>query len=293
MPSTEKTSNTNHPSHPDETARGPVSSGYWHELTMPDIARLDPERTVTILPVSATEQHGAHLPLNTDAIINAGIVERVLQAPPVNATVLVLPALPIGDSIEHTDYPGTLSARLRTVIDLWLDVGSSVARAGVRKMVIFNTHGGQRGHVDQVAVRLRARHRMMVARANAGNFGKPDGLFSDAERAHGLHGGAIETAMMLYLRPDLVRSELAREAPSAAIAMQDNQFLGMERGVGLGWMAQDLNASGICGDPTTASVDSGRALVEHMSRSLARVCIELANTPLDMLKGADKAQREP
>ena len=258
-------------------------TGYWQDMTMPDFARIDAERSIAVLPVSATEQHGSHLPLSTDAVINEGVINMMLQSPPDTARVLVLPALSVGDSIEHTNYPGTLSAALDTVVKLWLDVGDSVARAGVRKMVIFNTHGGQRGHVDQVAVRLRARHQMMVARANSGNFGKPAGLISDAERAHGLHGGEIETAMMLHLRPDLVRMDAASNAPSSAINMQDNQHLGMERGVGLGWMAQDLHPSGICGDPTNANADTGRLLLTHMAQSLATLCDELAATPLSVL----------
>ncbi|MGC1443810.1 MAG: creatininase family protein, partial [Burkholderiaceae bacterium] len=216
--------------------------------------------------------------------INAGVIQAMLAQSPTTAGVLVLPALPVGDSIEHTAFPGSLSAQLETVITLWLDVGRSVARAGIRKLVIFNTHGGQRGHVDQVAVRLRTELNMMVARANAGNFGKPAGLFSDAERAHGLHGGAIETSMMLHLRPDLVRMALAINAQSSAVSMSANQYLGMERGVGIGWMAQDLHESGICGDATQATAEAGRQLVEHTAHALATLCEELAATPLSQLK---------
>jgi len=261
-----------------------LKTGYWDALRSVDFADIDPENNVALLPVSAIEQHGPHLPLSTDATINAGVVEALIAKPPAKAGVLVLPAQVIGDSIEHAELPGTLTASLESVLGLWLEIGDSIARSGIRKLVIFNTHGGQRGHVDQVAVRLRAEHGMMVARANSGNLGKPDGLFSDNERAHGLHGGAIETSMMLHLRPDLVRMDQAKNFVSSAEAMSGNQQLGMERGVGIGWMAQDLNSAGVVGDASIATAELGQQLVAHMSGALSTLCDELAATPLSTLK---------
>lgn len=184
-----------------------MRSGYWHDLTTTDFAGLDPERTVALLPVSATEQHGPHLPLSTDAVINEAVVRGALAQVPATAVLLVLPPVPVGDSLEHTAFRGTLSARLESLLGLWLDIGAGVARAGVRKLVVFNTHGGQQAHVDLVAVRLRAAHRMLVVRANSSRLGKPPGLFDADELAHGLHGGQLETSLMLHLRPDLVHME--------------------------------------------------------------------------------------
>ena len=269
------------------TTRSNPAARLWHHLRTTDFAALDAERTIALLPVAACEQHGPHLPLATDALIAQGVVEHLLALPastPGSAHVLVLPLLPIGDSLEHSNFAGTLSASLESLLGLWLDVGSGVAASGVRKLVIFNTHGGQRAHVDLAAVRLRARHGMLVARASSGNLGKPDGLFDAVERAHGLHGGAIETSMMLYLRPDLVdTSESARFDSAARPMAERGQLLGMERGVGLGWMAEDLNPAGVCGDATTATASAGKRMVDHLATALRRVCDELAAQPLPPL----------
>jgi creatinine amidohydrolase len=261
-----------------------MRSGYWHDLTTTDFAGLDPERTVALLPVSATEQHGPHLPLSTDAVINEAVVRGALAQVPATAVLLVLPPVPIGDSLEHTAFRGTLSARLESLLGLWLDIGAGVARAGVRKLVLFNTHGGQQAHVDLVAVRLRAAHRMLVVRANSSRLGKPAGLFDAEELAHGLHGGQLETSLMLHLRPDLVRRAELRDFASLGgrLAARGGQF-GVERAVGFGWMSQDVNAEGVCGNAAAASAQLGEALLQFLSARLAALVAEVADVPLSIL----------
>jgi len=118
------------------------------------------ERIVAILPVAAIEQHGPHLPLGVDAIINEGIVRAAMPLMP--DSVLVLPTMEIGKSNEHQAFPGTLTLSAETLIRLWTEIGDSVARAGVRKLLIFNSHGGQTGLPEVVATDLRARLGMIV-----------------------------------------------------------------------------------------------------------------------------------
>ena len=266
---------------PSIHASTPLASGWWQDLTTTDLARVDPLRTIALLPVSATEQHGPHLPLSTDAVINEGIVRAALGRLPSEASVLVLPALPIGDSLEHTAFPGTLAADLDALLSLWLAVGRGVARAGVRKLVIFNSHGGQRALVDQAALRLRVRHAMLVVRAHSFALGMPDGLFDVDELAHGLHGGAVETSLMLHLRPDLVRREALADFASAGAAMAARGgLLGIEKPVGIGWMAQDLHPAGACGSATQASAAKGAALLDHAASRLVQLLGEVARQPL-------------
>src|SRR5499427_6742698 len=143
-----------------------VQSGYWQDRTTADFRLVDPETTVALLPVAAIEQHGPHLPLSTDAVINEGVVRAALALVSSRTTLLVLPALSVGLSPEHTTFPGTLSIADSTLADAWTDVGRSVARAGLRKLVILNTHGGQKALVDLVATRLRVELGMLVALAN-------------------------------------------------------------------------------------------------------------------------------
>jgi creatinine amidohydrolase len=194
---------------------------------------------------------------------------------PASASVLVLPALNIGDSLEHRAFPGTLSAALETLLPLWLALGEGVARAGLRKLVIINSHGGQRAHVDQAALRLRVSHGLMVVRAHSFSFGAPPGLFDATEMAHGLHGGAMETSLIMHLRPELVRRDALADfsTPGPALAARGG-WLGVEKPVGLGWMAQDLNPQGVCGNATAASADKGRALLQHMAAGLCQLLAE-------------------
>lgn len=256
-----------------------LPSGYWQELATTDFARVDPARTIALLPVAAIEQHGPHLPLATDALINEGVVSEALRRLPATASVLVLPALNIGDSLEHTAFPGTLSAELDDLLGLWLAVGRCVARAGVNKLVIFNSHGGQRAHVDLAALRLRVAHGLLVVRAHGFSFGVPavpPGLFSADELAHGLHGGAVETSLVMHLRPDLVRLDrLARFPSLGSVLAQRGGLLGVEKPVGIGWMTQDINRDGVCGDATAATPEKGALLLQHMAGRLVQLLAEV------------------
>jgi creatinine amidohydrolase len=268
-----------------------VASGYWQDLTTLDFARLDPEGTIALLPVAAIEQHGPHLPLATDALINAAIVTTALQRLTDQPTVLVLPAMNIGSSLEHTGFAGTLSVDAETVMAGWKAIGASVARAGVRKLVILNTHGGQVALVDLVALALRVEQQMFVARANYFSFGTPPGLFETDELAHGIHGGAVETSLMLHLRPDLVREEAIGNFEGLPGAMASgNRVLGAEKPVGFGWMSQDLHAAGVCGDATRGDAQRGAAYLEHLAGCLVTLLIEIADTPLSVLHSGAVSQ---
>jgi creatinine amidohydrolase len=261
-------------------ATHPLPSGRWQDLTTVDFARVDPDRTIALLPVAATEQHGPHLPLSTDAVINEGIVAETLRRLPATASVLVLPALNIGDSLEHTAFAGTLSADLDALLGLWLSVGRGVARAGVRKLVIFNSHGGQRAHVDLAALRLRVSHGLLVVRAHSFSFGTPSGVFGATELAHGLHGGDIETSLLLHLRPELVRREFMADFASTGSALAARGgLLGVEKPVGIGWMTQDLNPQGVCGNAAAATAEKGQALLDHLATKLVQLLAEVAVTP--------------
>ena len=251
----------------------------WQALTTDDFRQLDPERTVAVLPVAATEQHGPHLPLGTDAMINRGIIDAA-RGRIAGCQVIVLPALDVGSSDEHRDFPGTLSIGAEHLLPAWLEIGRSVARAGVRKLVILNSHGGQRAIVDLAALRLRIDCDLLVARCNYFSFGAPDGLFDAAEWRHGIHGGEAETSLMLCLHPELVRRDRLDDFDSLGQHLAGSTtWLGVEKPIGIGWKAQDLNAAGVVGRASRADADRGAAWLAHIAAAFATLLGEIADTP--------------
>lgn len=257
----------------------------WEDLCWTDFAAIDPARAVAVLPVSAIEQHGPHLPLGVDAMINAGLLAAALPQVSEATPLYLLPALPYGKSDEHGAFPGTIALSAETLMHLWLEIAQSVRRAGLRKIVLLNSHGGQPQVAQIVAQTLRMQHQMLAVVANTYGFGEPPGLFPAQEQSHGIHGGANETSLMLQLRPDLVRrGEIRDFAPASlplAEAHQELRFIGE---VAMAWATQDLHGSGACGDATLASTKSGAALLRHMSGRLAKLLDEVAAYPLDSLR---------
>jgi creatinine amidohydrolase len=259
---------------------------YWQDMTTADFARLDLARVIALLPVAAIEQHGPHLPVAVDACINRGVVEHLAARLPDDLPVTMLPLMPIGKSNEHAAFPGTLTLSAETLIRLWTEIGESVARAGIRKLVILNSHGGQPQVMDIVARDLRVRHAMFVVTLSYWGVGKPAGLFPDSELRHGIHGGSAETSMMLYLRPDLVRDAERRNFVPASVALErDYRYLRPEgAGVGFGWQTQDLHPDGACGDATDADAERGRRIIEHAADGLVELLRDVDRFPLATLK---------
>ncbi len=198
-------------------------SRFWADLTTREFAQRQAsgraERTVAVLPVAAIEQHGPHLPVSVDRDLADGIVDACLPHLPASLDALFLPTQAVGLSPEHIRFPGTLTLSAETVIRLWTEIGESVARAGVRKLVLFNSHGGQVSVMDIVARELRTRCDMIVFSTSWYSLplgDEVDGLFSPAEHRFGIHGGEIETSMMLALQPDRVDMARARNFRSSS-----------------------------------------------------------------------------
>ena len=250
-------------------------SGYWQDLTTVELAQFDAATTVAVLPVGAIEQHGPHLPLSTDAVICRGIAAAALEHGCAQATMLVLPAIDLGHSPEHTSFPGTVHVDAGTLLDVWMSVGRGVRSAGFDKLVILNAHGGQRPLLDIAAVNLRVQHALNVARANYFHFGMPDGLFEKDEVHMGIHGGEVETSLMLHLAPELVRRERLEDFRYADERRARNETLSYNRPAGLAWLSEDLNEHGVVGNAARADAQRGRKYLEFLGERLAAVCDEM------------------
>ena len=268
-----------------------LPSRFWADLCTRDFARLDPARTIAVLPVAATEQHGPHLPLSVDTVLADGIVAASLPHLPADSSVLFLPTQAVGLSPEHARFPGTLTLKAETVLRLWTDIGESVAAAGVRKLLLFNSHGGQVSVLDLVARDLRARLNLLVYSCSWFTLPLHDAqgqdlhaLFSAEEHRFGIHGGEIETSMMLALAPARVQMARAKNFVSTAQA-RARQFpiLGNGRSAKLGWQTQDYHSAGAVGNAAAATAAKGEALVQAAGRALAQLLAELDALPLSTL----------
>ena len=259
---------------------------YWHDSTTREIAERAADDPVVIMSLAAVEQHGPHLPLSTDLEIGLGVLSAAFRALPADFPVFALPPQPFGASAEHADFPGTLTLPVGVLGEVIYAVGSSLARAGVRRLVLFNSHGGNRSAVDSAGLRLRSDHRLLVVKASYFRFPLPVDLdLPESERAHGLHGGALETSMMLHLRPDLVRVDELRRFSSLGEELAEHlEHVRPEGPASFAWTARDLNPEGVVGN---AKIDGaaalGARLVEHYGAYLAEVITDARDFPLNRL----------
>ena len=263
---------------------------YWADMTWTDFSAADMAAVVAVLPVAATEQHGPHLPLGTDAYIMEGYLRGVVARLPPDLPVLVLPTQWIGASVEHSDFPGTLSLSSATLLAAWTELAGCVHRAGCRKLVIVNSHGGNGPILDILAHELRATLGLLVVKAAWQRFGYPDDLYSDGERQHGIHAGEIETSLMLRFRPDLVRMDAADDFVPASLAFEhDFTWLRAARPAGFGWMAQDLGARGAMGDARAADAGKGEAAADYGATAFLELLGDVVAFDLARLRAAPQA----
>lgn len=262
----------------------PLPSRYWQDLGTADFAARDMGRVVAVLPVSAVEQHGPHLPTSVDADINRGILSAALDCLPAQIPVLVLPAQSVGKSDEHNRFPGTLSIGAETLIRHWNDIGDSVARAGVRKIVFFNSHGGNPSVMEIVARDLRVRHDMLAVTANWWDLVDLEARFDPNEIRHGIHGGEIETSIMLHLHPDRVDMAKAENFASSGIeAAQTYSRLSPDAPPAYAWETQDLNRSGAVGNAAAATGEKGAELVAAAAQGLVELLQDVDRFDLSRL----------
>jgi creatinine amidohydrolase len=232
----------------------------WVDLTTDEFKTRDMSRAIAVLPLAAVEQHGPHLPTGVDAFIAEGYLARAMRLVPDELDVLVLPLQAVGVSPEHLAFPGTLTLSPETAIRAWTEIGESVHRAGVKKLVVVNSHGGNSAVIDIFSRALRVTLGMLVVTTSWHRLGHPEGLYGADELRHGIHGGEVETSLMLAFRPDLVRMDKAENFVPRTIAMeQDLAVLRGDRPAGFAWMSQDLSAAGAMGDASRATAEKGEA----------------------------------
>ncbi len=262
----------------------------WIDIDPPDLAGSDRERWIAVLPLAATEQHGPHLPLETDVLIAQAYLARVGELLSDAMPVTFLPLQPVGISSEHTDFPGTLTLSPQAALKSWMALGESVARAGLKKLVMVTSHGGNSAAMSLVAQELRTHHRMLVVTTAWGRLSAPEALFSAQEVQHGIHGGAVETSIMLARHGAQVRREaIADFRPSTVAMARDFRWLSAQRPAPFAWQAQDLHPSGASGDATQASAEKGERLIDQGAQAFCELLADVEKFDLKALSNTPQA----
>ena len=219
---------------------------------------------IAVLPLGAHEQHGPHLPMETDSIIAGGIAEAAAAALPGDLPVTFLPVEPEGYSVEHMDFPGTRSLGWDEAVNRWLGIAEALSRQGVRKLILLNAHGGNSPLMTIVATEARVRFSMLAVATSWTRFGVPDGVITAREKDIGIHAGDIETSVMLALRPDLVDIARAADFESYQETLQTSaSHLRAYGPHAFGWKISDLNPEGATGNALAATAHKGEALIAH------------------------------
>jgi creatinine amidohydrolase len=245
---------------------------WWGDYRTTEYASVDPDATIAVIPLAAIEQHGPHLPLSTDATIMEGMLATVIVRLPDDLDIRILPIQAVGKSNEHLYAPGTLTLPATTLIAAWTELGASVARVGVRKIVFVNSHGGNEEIMGIVSRELRVAHAVMAVKTSWQRFGRPAGLFSESEERYGIHGGDIETSLMLAFRPDLVDMDAALNfASSVERAEAEFELLRPTGTHAFAWIATDLNPAGVVGEAALATAEKGRATAEFQADGFIRL----------------------
>ncbi|MBB3427535.1 creatinine amidohydrolase [Rhizobium sp. BK312] len=227
---------------------------------------------IAVLPLGAYEQHGPHLPFETDALIAGGIVSRLKVALPANLPVTFLAVEPVGYSIEHMDVAGTRTLAFDEAVRRWLGIAEKMNNLGIRKFVMLNAHGGNSPLMTIVATEARVRFDMLAVATSWTRFGVPDGLISPDDKAIDIHGGDIETSVMLALHPEKVDMSKAANFPS-----RQSEFIkGFKhlRAYGphaFGWKMSDLSAQGVAGNAGVATAEKGERLISHSVKGLVEL----------------------
>ncbi|MBB3541717.1 MULTISPECIES: creatininase family protein [unclassified Rhizobium] len=232
----------------------------------------DRRQWIAVLPLGAHEQHGPHLPFDTDTLIARGIVARLKAALPAALPATFLPTEEVGYSVEHMDVKGTQTLTYGEAVERWLGIAQRLAGTGIRKLVMLNAHGGNSPLMTIVATEARVRFNMLAVATSWTRFGVPAGVISPEEKTIDIHGGDIETSVMLALHPEKVDMEKAADFPSRqsdfAARFKHLRAYGPHA---FGWKMSDLSASGVAGNASRATAEKGEALIAHSVKGLVEL----------------------
>jgi creatinine amidohydrolase len=242
-------------------------------LTWKQVEALPKAETLLVLPTAAIEQHGHHLPLATDTLINNLLLGKALEKLPPEASVYALPPICYGKSNEHLGFPGTLSVSSSTFMAVVRDIASSVHTAGFRKLVLYNTHGGNTSLDDVLARDLRAEFGLRTFYLS-GSAGASNPEIAPQERAYGFHANEWETAVLLSAIPELVHPD--QYTVNYIAQLDAPELLLPENGPAtFSWLTRDIAPSGVMGDPRPATAGHGALWIDRAAAAVAKAFLAM------------------
>ena len=230
--------------------------------------------SIIVLPLGAIEQHGPHLPLNTDFVVADAVSRAAVEKFGAETNAWLLPTLPFTKSNEHAWAAGTMWLSATTMMSVIDDIGRCVATTPAKKIMFINGHGGNSALMAMMNRELRLKYGLQTFLAHPHMPADQGGSSAESELGMGVHGGVDETSVMLHLRPDLVDMSLAvRRVPEGLAKNEQVKFGGR---VAFGWLSNDFFPEGHIGDPTGASADLGARMFAGAVESLGGAMKEIS-----------------
>lgn len=246
-------------------------------LNWKQVDALPRDATLLVLPTAAIEQHGHHLPLATDTLINNLLLGHALKKLPADVPVYALPPVHYGKSNEHIGFPGTLAVSASTFMAVVRDLGSSLASARFQKLALYNTHGGNTSLIDVMARDLRAEFGLRTFALHGSGGISFEGL-DPQEKMYGFHAGEVETAFLLAATPELV-DRSAYTVNYIADSSKPELLLPENAPATFAWLTRDIAPSGVMGDPRPATAENGAKWIDAAATRLAAALVAMVNFP--------------
>jgi creatinine amidohydrolase/Fe(II)-dependent formamide hydrolase-like protein len=246
------------------------------ELTWLEARERLKEVDMVLLPVGSIEQHGSHLPLDTDAFDAEYLAQQVAAACS-EPKPLVLPLISYGVSYHHDDFAGTMSISNETLSRLVYEIGMSAARNGFNKLIIINGHGGNVPALKFAAQMINRDAHIFVC-VDTGETSDPD-VLDLAETPNDVHAGEIETSVSLAVRPHLVKMDRAKKY----VPKFSSRYLNFSTKRSVEWYARTakISRNGVLGDPGKASKEKGEKMWAIMVKNLLELVEDLKALTLD------------
>jgi len=250
------------------------SSRHLADLRAPELSGALTKDSIIVMPLGAIEQHGPHLPLNTDFVVADAAAQAAVQAVGAEVDAWLLPTLPFTKSNEHAWSPGTMWLSANTLMSVLDDIGRSIASTSARRVLFINGHGGNSALVQVMNRELRLKYGLQTFLAHPHMPADQGGASAASELGMGIHGGMDETSVMLHLKPELVDMSLAvRRVPEA---LADNEHVRFGGKVAFGWLSNDFYPDGHIGDPTGATAEIGKRMFDSAVDSLCGALKEIS-----------------